>query len=328
MAFEDLSAELAGRVPGYSIFLAEKAIARAWQAILRKRTWSFLLAEGAFNAPALINAGSVTTSTNSAVVTVSALADAALNGLTNPLITARQFRVGFGGSIYNIAGYNHGLLQLTLDRPFLEPGAANQPYEVYQCYFPPPPQALLASGIYDFNRWISVIDATNGYKLSQQFGKEWLDRRDPQRTAANLAYIICDYKADAAGNMLYEFWPHPTAGQTFTVLYKKKGAAVITGQEPIPDIISEDLITDRALYMDAFPWAATNAGRDPALAKVNWGLQQQLKEVNWRADLQSAKLEDDNINLQSLLPTYGAHNAIGPIDATFIQSHDMGGFLR
>ncbi len=323
MAFEDLASELAGKIPGFSIYLAEKAIARAWQRILRERTWSFLIGEGAFNAPVLISAGSVTLTQYSANVVVDATADAALNGLANPLITARQFRIGSAGGIYNILSYTHATKTLVVDRPILESSGAGQGYQVYQCYFPPPPQALLASGIYDFNRWISVLDPVNGYTLDVEKDKAWLDRRDPQRTDQNLAYVIVEYKADSNNNMLWEFWPHPTAGQEFIVLYKKKGFAVLTGAETIPDIISEDLIVTRALIREGYPWAAMNAGRDPALGKVNWTALTQLAQGDYKDDLQKAKLEDSNVNLQELLPSLSRWSSVGPIDATFIAGHDM-----
>lgn len=332
MAFEDLAFELSGIVPGYSIFLAEKAIARAWQAIIRRRTWSFLVAEGAFNAPPLINTGSVTTQTNSVSVVANTAAAAALNAVVaaTPVLTARQFRVGFGGSIYNISAWNNGTKTLTLDRPFLEAGASGQQYQVYQCYFPPPPQALLAGtpAIYDFNRWLSVLDVTNGYPLSLMYSKAWLDRKDPQRTSANLSYIIVDYKADVNGNPLYEFWPHPINGQTFTCVYKRKGQAVITGLEPIPDIISESLIIDRALYKSVYPWAAVQAGRDPKLGRVNWVVQQEEASKQWESELQTAKLEDDNVFLQSIVGPMRQRGYMGPVDSTWLSSHDASFFIR
>jgi hypothetical protein len=328
--FEDLATELCGLIPGYSIYLAEKATARSWQRILRERSWNFLIAEGAFNAPPLVQGGTVGVTQNSITVTVSPAADAILNPLVTavPPLTQRQFRLQFGTPLYNIVTYNHAGLTMTLDRPYLEPTNATATYLVYQCYFFPPPQALLTSGLYDFNRWISVLDMANGYTLGVVKDKAWVDRRDPQRTNADLAYEIVEYKVDALGNTLWELWPHPVQGQIFNVIYKKKGFAVQTGAEVIPDIISDDLILNYALYRYGYPWAATNAGRDPNLQKVNWTAQQQLAKRDWDTDLQKAKLEDDNINLQSLLPSLSLHAMVGPIDSSFIQGHDMTTFPR
>jgi hypothetical protein len=329
--YEDLAAEMCGRLPGFSVYLAEKAILRATQWLFRQRTWSFSIAEGAFNAPTVIQAGSVTVTLNSASVVADVTAAAALNAVAaaTPALTSRQFRIGSGGAIYNIINWNNGTRTLTLDRNYLGATAAGATYSVYQCYFPPPPQALIAAtGLYDFNRWISVLDAVNGYTLGLQKDKAWLDRRDPQRSDSNLAYEIVEYKANSSGDMLWEFWPHPTSGQTFNVIYKTAGLAMGTGEVAIPAIIPDDLILNRALYHDGYPWAATNAGRDPGLAKTNWLALKQDARKDWLDDLQKAKLEDDNINLQSLLSPVWSQSCVGPIDASFIQGHDMAFFGR
>ena len=48
-------------VPDYSALKARKDLNRAWRDILDKRTWSFLVAEGAFTAPPSLQEGSVQT---------------------------------------------------------------------------------------------------------------------------------------------------------------------------------------------------------------------------------------------------------------------------
>ena len=167
------------------------------------------------------------------------------------------------GTVYNITSWSGGVL--TLDRPVFETSNATTTYRVYQCYFPPPPEALvgLTGGQYDFNRWISVLDPVNGFPLKLDRGKAWLDVRDPQRADGDLAYYIVDYKTRADGVPLYEFWPHPTGGQQFLCLYKRRGLPFTMGLQNLPEMLPDGLLLNRALYRSVYPWAATNAGTVP-----------------------------------------------------------------
>lgn len=329
MAFVDLYSRLTGMITGLSPRLAQTFINYAWRDLLNAREWSFLIAEGGFDAPLLINAGTVNVTQNSASVVADTTAGAALNAVVaaTPALTARQFRVGQGGSLYNITAWNNGTRTLTLDRPFLEPSNATAQYSVYQCYFPPPPQAKQTSGLYDFARYTSIKDPINGFPLSTETGMAWLDWRDPQRNVADLAYGIFDYKADSLGNPLYEFWPHPTSGQTYQCTYKRLGLAFTTGAQALPQMIPEGLILNRALYAYLYPWAMLQAARTPGLRQVNWGAMIAQAEVMYKMDLQAAKLEDENVHLTAITGPQGDRGPGGPIDARFVQGHDMSFFF-
>jgi len=328
----ELVAELTGYLPGYSAFLARKDLAKAYRDICNRRTWSFLIGDGGFNAPAQIGNGTVTVTQNSQIVVADATAAAALDAAVTqtPTLTQRQFRISTAGAIYNILAWDTVLDQLTLDRPILEPSGANTSYLVYQCYFPPPPQALVSTNVYDFNRWVSVVDPINGYPLDLDTSKAWLDRRDPQRSCFDLAYTIYDYKmgpqtgaAVPYANPYYEFWPHPTQGQEFICVFKKKGLAFTVGTQSLPDAIPESLLIDRCLTSYTYRWAAMQAGREPKLAKTNWAFLMRDGQQKWEFDLQQAKLNDDNVYMQTLVQTL-CGRGFPPIDARFLQSHSTG----
>src|SRR5712692_4193734 len=106
--FQDLYSELVGLQPAVSAFLAQKWINRSFRDILDSREWSFLLAEGAFNAPPIIQAGSVSVTKNILTVVANAAAAVALNavGLGPPPLTSYQFRLGAAGALYNITAYD------------------------------------------------------------------------------------------------------------------------------------------------------------------------------------------------------------------------------
>ena len=328
--FSQLVGEVTGIIPGYSQFLAGRDMQKSWRDVCDRRTWSFLIGEGGFNAPALIQAGTVSVIQNSNLVVADAVAGPALNAVatSTPPLTQYQFRLSAAGAIYNITGWNNGTLTLTLDRPILETTQVGASYMAYECYFPPPPQALQSDGTYDFNRWISVVDPINGYVLDQDKGKAWLDLRDPQRSDFDLAYYIFDYRnsvnsqSGAPDIPMYEFWPGPTNGQEFVCLYKKRGAAFASGQSPLPQMIPDSLIIDRCLYKYAYRWAAVNAGRDPGLQKTNWLAMIRDAREAWEKELQVAKLEDDNVYMQSIIGPLRTRWSFGPIDSAFLQSHD------
>jgi hypothetical protein len=196
---------------------------------------------------------------------------------------------------------------------------------VYQCYFPAPPESIQPDGSRDFNRWISVVDPINGWTLRDNWTKARLDRIDPQRSEQSLAYRYCDYKTDSGNNPLFEFWPHPTSGQTFVALYRANGVAFSSGNQPLPQCIPEGLLIDRTLYGYAYRWAQINAGRDARLAKTNWGSMIRDADVLWKQNMQAAAMIDENIHMTQLL---GAkmRGWPFPITASFIQSHDVTGF--
>ncbi len=328
LTFAEVVAEVSGIVPGYSSFLAKRDVQKAWRDILNRRTWSFLVSEGGFNAPGLIQSGSVTVTQNSTSVSADATAAAAFDAVVTavPTLIQRQFRLSTAGSIYNIVSWDTATDILVVDRPILEPSAVTSSYMVYQCYFPPPPQALQADGSYDFNRWMSVMDPINGWTLKDNKSKAWLDQIDPQRSTSSLAYRYVDYKnhAPQTSNIpMWEFWPHPTSGQEYVCLYKAKGLAFQAGNSPLPDCIPEALLIDRTLYKYSYRWAQINAGSNPSLAKTNWGAMIRDAHELWKGDLQAAKMQDENIHMEALIGPL--RRRFGPpVDSNFLQSHSTG----
>lgn len=333
--FTDLVFELTGIYPGLSAFLAKRFINDAWRDILNVRTWSFLSGDGGFNAPVGIGAGTCSITIGSPTVTFDTTATTALNAVPLPAPTgllARQFRLGTSGGVYNITGYVPATGTMTLDRVILEATGTGLTFQVYQCYFPPPPQALNADGSYDFDRWLSIVDPINGYVLWDDTGKVTLDRRDPQRSdVGGLAYTAYDYKS-INDTPYMEFWPHPSGGQQYVCYWKRNGTAFTTSTQPLPKMIPSGLVINRALFRYADPWAQRNAGRIPTLKGINFGVLVAQAKAQYDIDLQAAKLQDDNIALQSFIIPNRPRSWSGPIDASFIGSHDFplsnGGFRR
>lgn len=334
MSFQSLSSELVGTIPGLDPFLADSFVNRALRDVLDARAWSFLQSDGAIVCPAQIVAGTAAITQYSATVTMSAAASAALSAVvTEPGLTKLQIRFGGAGNV-SFAGQIYSILDadttdpaayvLTLDREVVQVTNATSGYQVYRCYVPPP--------VEDFLQWQSIVDMTNGWPLKRDFTSSYFDSRDPQRMAQGLGYYVGAYKGvpATASRPLYEIWPHPTAGQTFYVRFKRRGEPLFNAADTQPTMIPDQLVLLRANGWYAYPWAASNVGRFPALRGVGWvALTLDAKRM-YAEELLLAKKQDDNQELQTVWSRgHGLRRGRGtfkgivdfPIDSAWLQSH-------
>lgn len=311
MAFEEYVARLVGYIPKLSSLLAEELVNQAWREIRERRPWTFLLSEGVIVCPAMVSTGTANVSTGTTSVTLSATAAAAVDTAFNldPAVTQCQFRVGWGGPIYNIAEWNNPVIEL--DRVYQETSNASASYAIYRPYVTPPSE--------DFLRFTSVYDPTNAYTLRLHWTKAEIDRRDPQRSAVGLSYYLSSYKADSeTGSPIYELWPHPTQGQIFQAVYQRKGAEFSDPTDSLPGIIPEELLTQKALALGA-QWALMNSGRFPELRGVDWRYIKADASTAYEKRLLTVMKQDEEIFLQNYLTT---HRVGYPIDSNFMQTHD------
>lgn len=354
-ALLDLVSELSGTLPGLSPLLATKYINRALTHIYTERTWSFLLTDGVLVCPAQITAGTAAITQYSPTVTLNAAASAAVQtqvlGTAEPGIQQLQIRFTLtapaASQVYSIIGAdntNPAAVVLTLDRDVLEATAVTSGYAIYRSLVVPP--------LPDFLRWEALTDVANaitiaGQKLTTTAAHfDWLD---PQRTANGLAYWlgawggnrISDASTGAtvpnatadAGTPIYELWPSPTSGQTFYARFRRKGATLTNPTDEAPAGISDDLILSRALYRDAYPFAAANVANFPQMKHANWlslivaaraAYREALllaKKTDVEQALQTADVWNRGYGLRSRT-SFGRADGLGyPIDSNFLQSH-------
>ena len=327
MPFANYWSEIVGSVPRIDALNAQNIVNRAWAAIQDERTWSFLIGEGVLLAPQIITSGTVTVTQFNNTVSLDSTANPALNNLNTPFITSRQFRCGLGGgSVYNITGYNNGAATLTLDRPYLEPSGAGQPYQVYRCYYQP--CDMNGNFITDFDHFIVILNPIDGYAITGEnllLTRQEIDARDPTRGAQDLPYTACVYKSDPNGYPIYELWPHPTSQRGYPYAYMRRGS-VLSASQDIPGTFPSDVLIDKAKLI-AYEWAMTNAGRFPELKGVDWALLSAATQKRYDRHLQFAKVKDDNLLITSFLPGLRDYLAYPPISADFFQSHDVGGWF-
>lgn len=348
MAFFDLTALMAGLLPGLSPLLAQQQINSAWRHICGERLWSFLVLDGVVICPPQITAGAAAITQYSPTVTLNVAASAALLAQTAggaiPGITNLSIRFGTSpavGQIYSIVAANISIptaIVLTLDRPVVETTTITASYQVYRPYITPP--------IADFLKWESLSDFANGLVLANDRlnqTSKYFDMRDPQRAAQGLAYYCGNFVGGyltggvvrpnpnvAAGTNIYELWPHPTAGQVFYAKFRRRGAPFANPLDAQPAVIPDDLIVQRALGWHSYAFAKANAANFPTFKGVNWmeliataraSYEDQLRDVK-RADEEAAPQQVWNRG-HGLRPRMGDARGIGdfPIDSNYLQSH-------
>lgn len=255
MSLSTMIAEMRGSIPGASALLMRTFIRNAWSDIRNMKGWSFQLGNGGFGTPGLTNAGSVTVTYGSNLITGDASAASAwlTASIPNSLLTQQQFRVG-QGTIYNIIAYN-GASTITLDRPYFDTTAGSGlGYSIYQCYYLAPVQ--------DFQAWESVVDINNAIYLdtsSRKAQREFADRFDPQRQIFANPGSLIPYGTDqrpgssTAGWRMFELYPQPQSKFAYQTWYTRLGADLVNPQDTLPFPITEHLIKTLA-RVKAYEW--------------------------------------------------------------------------
>lgn len=333
--FGDLAGELVGRLPGLAPFLAQTFINRAYRTVREEREWSFLSTDGAVICPTMVATGAAAIVNASPTVTMSVAATAALvAGIpVIPGLTAMQIRfMGLAqtSQVYSILAAVGSPLVLTLDRPVAEPTNALSPYLVYRAYIVPP--------IADFIRWHSLDDMVNGIRIVRDrlsHSSVYFDIRDPQRQSLGLAYYLGFFKgagqiSSVDSTPIWELWPHSTQGQTWYVKFQRRGTDPAM-TDPVPSVLPDTLIIEKALAQSAYPHCKANIGHFPAMAKVNWTQLVELSQAEYRSRLARAKISDDELSMTSvwdrghgLKDGRWGSGGLGPIaDAAYWQSHGV-----
>lgn len=330
MPLDAIANELVGDYPGLSLLVARNLVNKAWHDICDEGLWSWLSGEVALAVPNQIVAGTVTVTLGSAAVVGDATASAAwvAVALANPPLASpnlgqgRQFRVGLGSPVYNIVAFD-GVSTITLDRAYAEitPIGAGQNYQVYRSYYAAPSS--------DFLRYFAITNWQQAYSIVGKwltFNQEQLQRMDPQRGAQGDAYILAAYKTAADGTPVHELWPTPTNFNSYVGIFQRRGLDLTaTGVTPVVDIpatLSKTLVKSRSEYQAAL-WAAKNVNRYRDLAGINWFNVRKEALTQYSKELIQAQRIDLEIFKNTYIIPKGLYTGF-PIDARFIQSHDVG----
>ncbi len=327
MTLADLANEVTGVLPGIPSPLALTYLQRAYTDVCRERLWNWLVTQTAIVCPPLLSTGTVSVTQFSDIITFDAVAEAFLAPYLAPgelMLTTLAFRTYgtgvTGGGLYRMVEVvSTGPLVVRLDRTIQSTTAAGIAYQIYRAYIQMPA---------DFLRWESFDDYQNGYAITKDRlmrSTVEFDRRDPQRQSFGLAYFLGWYKALSTGEQLYELWPASIQGQTFVISYRRRGAK-LAKTETLPQAFPEALLLNRVMGWYVYPWAQTNRGRVPTLAKTDFTNAITLEQHNYKENLITAKKDDDETGLQTVYSRGRGGNgpvSQGPADAKFWQSHPI-----
>lgn len=279
------------------------------------------MANGTLFTPQLIaGTASVTQFSNS--VTLSGALNTALTGLTNPVITLRQFRVVSDGMIYTIASAP-ALSVITLDNIFLGTTNASASVQIYRCYYGYP-LGSAGTEVTDFYRYKSITDLINNRSFqSLRKTRQQIDNADPQRSNQTNPFYLAAFDSDSNGRTRFEMWPHPTSLCPYRASYQKRGVDfTVVVNETIPDPIPDSLLIDGGLRY-ACEWASNNKKRVPELEGINWDTRSVMYERRFQDLLKVAIRQDEETTAENWVETEDSVPAY-PIDSNWMQSHDTG----
>ena len=326
--FQTLWGEVLQTFPNLSPFLAKRFVQRSVIDIYNSHQWSFLNAEGILFSPSIITTGTFNIVQFNNVIIADLTAIAALDNLSNPILTKRQIR--FSTEIYNITDVDlnfsiNGLL--TLDRPVLDPSNTIASYQCYRCYYGPPQAGTLGTEVTDFLRYNSIYNPAMSWYFQGQLPtpRELLNKRDPQRASFSNPFKLFSYRAASDGTPQFEMWPHPTAENVYLVSYQRLGTALNASTDTLPLIIPDDLVLQRSFYYGCL-WANKNQSRYDDLKGVNWLLlanqhKKEYSNISSQAPgiLEKVQVQDDESYPSSMIideRSYGNLGAIGDDDKT------------
>jgi hypothetical protein len=344
MAVQDLVSELKGTFPTLPVLHAYQLINRAWTRVRDIRLWSWqFIVDAQWFVPALINAGTVSTVSQSTSITVNSTAAAALNAavLSNPTVGAaiglgRQIKVGgsnsaamaTNGSIYSILNWD-GISTITIDRPFGEGTQTAAPYSVYKTYYEPPILPGNVTTAYDAStiRFLSLTNKSSGYSVSGKrlhTSAEQVNRMDPQRGATGDPYAILPYTRNSLGQPVYELYPSPiNAGTLYVALYSRWPN--VSNSQDFPQV-PYGLVTCVMDLARVFccQWALGNVATYPELQQTNWVAAAQMYKQDYLDGLRQCLKQDDEIMPQ--VPFLQGRFGLAFGDG-FLQNHDISSLL-
>lgn len=300
--YQQFCDELMGWIPKIDPDLARLIVQRAWRDIRDQWHWSFLQAKGILYSPAVITAGTVNVVQYSPNFTMDATAIAAIaaTGLSNPIITKRQIRLG--QQWLSIAAYDDITGIGAFDDLYYGATNATSGYQIYRCYYGPPLNALGAE-VTDFAGYRSVFNPTSSEFFWPLHGsQEALNSSDPHRIRTGAAFSLYSYRTDANNQPLFEMYPHPTSALFYPVVYQRRGEDLALTEQLPPTI--PDLLLMEYCLMEGCKWAAMNSSRWPELANINWRLLGNDHEKDCARLMADAKRQDEEVFLQSIIVDY------------------------
>lgn len=296
--FRQMVGELLQWNPDMPVQMVQKLINNSYRRVIDARLWYGLMVSGQVNVPSAVTSGTVTVTSDSAVI----------NGVGTaftPAMIGRSFRVGFSTPIYRIAGFQSAT-QITLNLVWGGPTQSAVSYMILQ---------NIVSFGNNVKKLLAVVNQRQGYRMRLHMPQEVLNAFDTWRTSTGWTYLVANYASSPVdGSPQFELYPAPTFQQSFPFLsYVQPPDLVTDGDYPAAWIRSD------VIMYGAIPFALLFRGKtskyyDPNTAKIFQDLHAE--------EVAKMARNDDNQYPKDLIWEFTKY-PFTQFGADFKQSHDV-----
>ncbi len=208
--------------------------------------------------------------------------------VTQSTLAGLQFRLGVNYPTYTVRAI-HSATELEVDIAWGLTPLTGSSYQILKCYFSIAP---------DLKDIINVWDPQQGRPMIFHKVQDWLNNRDPQRSATGVPIALVDLSPNESGSMQYELWPHQTIPYQIPILYARQWPELKNQTDKPPMFINPSMIIDGAIA-DALrvrnplgPEQAVDPFFDPKTA--------QIYESKFQAGLEAALNANESKSLTVL----------------------------
>lgn len=302
--FEELYKGLKVYAPDTPLPLCKQYINEAYSEALSGNRWSGLREDDEFVINTPYEDGTITVTQGSATVTGSSTA-------FTSAMAGRQLIVESSAPFYDISSVESGT-SLTLTRPYSGSDDSGASYSIENVYLDCPS---------DFLKFIIAVDIENDWKLHLHFLQEQIDVWDADRSSTGTPWLLVPTSTRTASSgevRRYELWPRASAAKTIPFRYYKKPSLLSSTSDTTIFPIRGDIVREGALAKLAL-WPGTKENPNPYYSID----LHRVHKKNYEYKLGLAEVEDQEIALTWLRYDGAEGLPWAPIDAKYIQTHDV-----
>lgn len=264
--FKQLYSKLRGSIDVVPITVCKELVNQALREIYDDHDWSFLWKDSYLRTPARISGnGSVVKFVNT--VTLDVATKALVDAITVDDVPLEERQIKFVTTskvdrnlLHQIISYDDGTGIITFDPIFLDDTNAAISLQIVKFYYTAPYQIVDGEPVINFRRWAYIHSPLYRTNLSLNNTISEINTIDPDRTTLGDPRRIVAYGNDAAGNILFEFHPHPILERVYRTRYLSNGVSLVRDSETISTMLSTELVLAYA-KQKAYEWVIANASK-------------------------------------------------------------------
>lgn len=157
--------------------------------------------------------------------------------VTQSSLAGLQIKLGAFYPVFTVRAI-HSATELEIDIPWGGAPLTAAAYQIVKAYFSIAP---------DLKDIIALWDPTQGRPLAYHKSREYINIRDPQRTATGFPICLADWSPSESGSMQYELWPHQLTPYQIPILYARQWPVLKNPTDRPPFFINPSVIIDGAI---------------------------------------------------------------------------------